>query len=167
MLRWLLLLLFLVPVSPAGAWEDPSLGLKVPDPQGWEVRAGAEKGALVRFYAPPGPGPRASLGISARELGEVQELTRDQVHEAVRTLAAELEKFELVASRPTEVQGRPAHRLCYKAVLGGHAFQATQVLVVRGGRLFVFTLATPVDRHGTLLPVLDRTLKGMELSPKV
>ena len=163
-MRWrpaLLALLLLGLAGPARAWEDSSLGLRLPDPKGWEVRTGSEKGALVRYYAPPGPGPRPSLGLSARELGEVEVLTRDQVHEAVRTLAAELPKFELLASRATEVQGLPAHRLSFRAELSGHAFQASQVLLVRGGRLLVFTLTTPTDRHQELLPVLDRTVKGM------
>lgn len=156
-----LVLALLLLAAPAWAWEGS--GVKVPDPPGWERREG-EAGALVRFYAPKGPGPRASLGVSARDLGEVEDLTREHVHDAVRTLAAEVEGFHLLGSRPEQVQGRPGHRLAYKAKLGGHAFRVTQVMLVRTGRLYVLTLATPEDAHAKCAPVLEKALAGLEIT---
>lgn len=160
-MRILALLALLLLAAPASAWEGS--GVKLPDPQGWEAREG-EAGALVRFYAPKGPGPRASLGLSARDLGEVEDLTRDHVQEAVRTLAAQVEGFHLLGSRAEQVQGRPGHRLTYKAKLGGHAFRVTQVMLVRSGRLYVLTLATPDDAHAKCAPVLDKALAGLEIT---
>lgn len=160
-MRRIALLVLLALAGPAWGWEGA--GVKLPDPQGWERREG-EAGALVRYYAPPGPGPRASLGLSAQDLGEVEELSKDLVQEAVRTLAAEVEGFHLLGSRPEQVQGRPGHRLVYKGKVGGHQFRVTQVMLVRTGRLYVLTLATPDDAHAKCQPVLDKALAGLEIT---
>jgi len=145
---------------PAGAWEDSDLGVRVPDPPGWEIREAPNPRVLVRFHGPPGPGPRPSLWVHARETQT--ELDRSLALEVVRALAARLEGFKLLGSRTTQVQGLPAHRLGYRAGLAGHEFQATQVFWVRDGRLYVVTLTGPQDRYSSLLPVLDRTLEEME-----
>ena len=162
LLRLLLLLALLVPALPAGAWESSDLGLRLPDPAGWEVRPEPAPGDGVWYLAPPGPGPRPSLSLRTCPVQE--DLSRELVHEAVRTLAAQFSGFKLLASRPDQVQGLPAHRLAYQAAAEGYRFQATQVLWVRGGRLYLLTLAAPQDRHGALLPVLDRVLAGLEFT---
>ncbi len=154
------MLALLLATAPAHAWEDPDLGLRFPDPPGWELQASSEPGAGVSFYAPPGPGPRPSLGLRTCEVAE--DLNRELVQEVIRSLAAELQGFKLLGSRPVEVQGMASQRLGYRAVLSEHQFQVTQVLWVRAGRLYVLTLTCPVDRHDSLLPVLERTLGGLQ-----
>src|SRR5690606_1557852 len=47
-----LLVLLILLAAPAWGYENPDVGLRVPDPAGWEVRTSSEKGALVRYYAP-------------------------------------------------------------------------------------------------------------------
>ena len=158
--RFLFLLVLLLAAAPAHAWEDPDLGLRFPDPPGWELQASVEPGAGVSFYAPPGPGPRPSLGLRTCEVGE--DLSRDLVQDVVRQLASEIPAFKLLGSRPDEVRGLAAWRLGYRAGLSGHQFRATQVLWVRSGRLFVLTLTSPPDRHDSLLPVLERTLQQLD-----
>lgn len=160
MRRLLLMLCLVFGALPAGAWENADLGVRVPDPPGWEVREDPNPRVLVRYHAPPGPGPRPSLWVHARETQA--ELDRSLALEVVRALAARLEGFKLLGSRTTQVQGLPAHRLGYRAGLAGHEFQATQVFWVRDGRLYVVTLTGPLDRYSSLLPVLDRTLEEIE-----
>lgn len=160
-MRAALWLAFLLLAAPAWAWEGE--GVKIPDPAGWERRVG-EPGALVRYYAPPGPGARASLGLSAQDLGEVEDLSRDVFQEAVRTLAAQVEGFQLVGSRAEQVHGNPGQRIVYRARMNGHRFRVAQVMLVRSGRLYVLTLATPEEAHAKFQPVLDKALKGLEIT---
>jgi len=156
----LLVLLVLLVAGPAGAWEDPSLGLRGPDPPGWEKRALADPTGSLGFYGPPGPGPRPTLELHARP--SEGELTPDFVREVVRRLAADLRGFRLLGTRRDRVLGVEAWRLGYRAGLDGHDFRTTQVLWVWRGRLCVLTLNSPPGRHDGLLPVLNRTLEQME-----
>lgn len=156
----LLVLLVLLLAGPARAWEDPALGLRSPDPPGWEKRAPADPGGSLGLYGPPGPGPRPTLDLHAGESQE--ELTPGLVRGVVRQLAADLQGFRLLGSRPDRVLGVEAWRLGYRAGLGGHDFRTTQVLWVWRGRLCVLTLTSPPGRHDRLLPVLQDTLEQME-----
>lgn len=159
-----LLLLLLLLAVPAWGYENAAVGLTVPDPAGWEVRTSSEKGALVRYYAPAGPGPRGSIGVSAEEIGEVTELTSEQVKAALRRLAADLDGFELLGSRPVRVGGARAWRLGYRAKAHQHVFRATQVMLVRSGRLYVLTLTTSEEGHAAAVPVFDKLLAGLVIT---
>ncbi len=160
MRRLALMLCLVLWALPAGAWEDAGRGVRVPDPPGWEIREAPNPRVLVRYFGPPGPGPRPSLWVHAR--ATETELDRSLPLEVVRALASSLEGFKLLGSRATAVQGYPAHRLGYRAGLAGHEFQATQVFWVRDGQLYVVTLTGPLDRFSSLAPVLERTLEEME-----
>lgn len=144
--------------GPGGAFEAPDLGLSLPDPPGWEIRPGPPEGAVVRWCAPPAPGPRATLDLRFHELATGERLSPALVGSLLGALRAGLDSFQLLGSRPAPAGAPWDHRVGYRASLGGRRFQVTQGLVVREGRLWVLSLTSSPEAHPARLPVFEELL---------
>ncbi len=157
-MRWLLVLLLL---APGLAFEAQEVQLAFTNPAGWEQRPAAKEGGLVLFVAPKTPAVRSTLEVSVTEMGQVEELRRQDALGVVRHLAGKLENFDLLGSKETKVAGMKAQRITYKARSGKTILQTTQVFLVRSGRLYLFTLTTSPEQHAGHSKVLNRVLESV------
>ncbi len=157
-MRWLLVLLLL---APGLAFEAPEVQLAFTNPAGWEQRAAPKEGGLVLFAAPKTPAVRSTLDVSVTEMGQVEELRRQDALGVVRHLAGKLENFDLLGSKETKVAGMKAQRITYKARSGKSILQTTQVFGVRSGRLYLFTLTTSPEQHAAHSRVLNKVLESV------
>lgn len=158
MMRWLLLLLLALPVL---GFEAKEVSLAFTNPPGWEERSTGKQGSLVTFAAPKTPAVRSTLDVAVTEMGQVEELRREDALGVVRHLAGQLENFQLLGSKETSVAGMKAQRISYKARSGQTILQTTQVFLVRSGRLYLFTLTTSPEQHAEHARVLDALLKSV------
>lgn len=158
MIRWLVLLLLVV---PAWAFEAPEVNLAFTSPPGWEQRSTGKDGSLVAFSAPKTPAVRSTLDVAVTEMGQVEELRRQDALGVVRHLAGQLENFQLLGSKETRVAGLKAQRITYKARSGKSILQSTQVFTVRNGRLYLFTLTTSPEQHAAHTKVLNAVLESV------
>lgn len=158
-MRWLLVLLLVM--APALAFEAPEVNLAFTNPAGWEQRTTGEEGSLVLFAAPKSPAVRSTLEVAVTEMGQVEELRRQDALGVVRHLAGQLENFELLGSKETRVAGMKAQRITYKARSGKTILQTTQVFLVRNGRLYLFTLTSSPEQHAAQAKVLNGVLESV------
>lgn len=164
-MRALLLLLFglLLPGLPVLAYEGDD-GIRFRDPGKWEKKLGVE-GSQVLYYAPKAPGPRATLGYTTSELGEVESLQREEVLAVTRRLAREVEEYKMVGSKAVKYGGIEGHLVSYRGKKKKTQLQSTQVFLVYGGKLHLFTLVSSPSQHAKFRKTLDGVLSSLEFAP--
>ena len=155
MIRWLLLLLL---VLPALGFESKEANLAFTSPAGWQERSTGKEGSLVAFSGPKTPGVRSTLEVAVTEMGQIEELRRQDALGVVRHLAGQLENFEMLGSKEATVAGVKAQRITYQARSGKTILQTTQVFMVRNGRLYLFTVTTSPEQHAEHVKVLNAVL---------
>lgn len=160
-MRTALLLLGLLLLAPAIAYENKEWGVRFAEPEGWEARE-AERGALVRYYAPKAPGPRASVGLLVEPMKSDTPLTRSQVLGVVRQLASRYDEYHLEGSKAVELAGVSGHLVSYTAEQKKTQLAATQVFLLRQNRLYVFTLVSSPEAHPTYRQDLQKVLDSVE-----
>ncbi|MEW6283373.1 MAG: hypothetical protein AB1758_32490 [Candidatus Eremiobacterota bacterium] len=148
------------PPSTALAFQSAEYGIALEPPKGWDARTGVE-GSLVQYLAPKTPLARSTLDVAVTELGEVQELKREDALGIVRHLAGRVEGFDMLGSKEVEVAGVKAWRISYKARYGKHILTTTQVFLARTGRLYLFTLTTAPEQHPAHSKALNRLLASV------
>ncbi len=156
------LLLLLLLTHAAFGYFEPIVGLTFTEPKGWKTaRSEGEQRWEIASTDPAGWG---QIALRTTELGETESLSREQILEITRKLAANLQGFALLGTKPVQLGGLPAHLLSYTATSGRIRLQTTQVFAVRAGRLVLLSLTSPPSNHKERRKVFDRVLDSVKWS---
>ncbi len=142
-------------------FRDPS-GVSFEHPEAWTVDPSTAARPLIVYIDPPGQGPfRRNLNLlqPPRAPSNLDEFTRLNLKELNDIPGSTIDD-----SRPTTLSGFPAHRVSYRADVGGSGeLHFLAVWTVRGDKAWQMTYSSDLARYDAGLPDVERLLTTLNL----
>lgn len=153
MKRWLLMLLLLIPLLPAAAYEDKTRGFRLTPPPGWSAAPDKAKrmGALAIFMGPmQSLSFRANINVMEQAIGDLNRFNDISLQQIRR-------EGTVVSQRQLKLGGVPAREIIWKAKMQGQDLQFHSTFWTRGGKTYLFTGTSLQSKWSAVAPALRQS----------